>query len=230
MPRGWVPVRVVVSFLGALQSVPVVGRVALRVLPGGRGATVVADILVGGVETFLALPLLAIQVEVQRLVLAQRSFSRFHCCRRLLFPAGRVVIAPLGAVPQPRVVLLAHVLQHHLAHDVGLVHTAAMLGGPLDVELRSLVEGHSTLHGALFGLIIIPILILTDGITVIANLVSTLRVVLRVKESVLVLRVVLLLTQLVVGATGVVQVHVSQHAHVEQVQPYKAHLSGPRCG
>mmetsp|Transcript_49458 Transcript_49458/g.115409 ORF Transcript_49458/g.115409 Transcript_49458/m.115409 type:complete len:253 (-) Transcript_49458:32-790(-) len=199
MPRCRMPVGVVVPLLRTLQAMPVI-RIAVPIWVLSRGGcpTVITNVLVGRVQALLALTLLAIQIELQGLMLSQRRLCSLQGDRRLLLTASSVLVAALGAIAYARVVFVAHILQDHLANHVWLPEPTAVLNHPLNVQLRTLVVGHAPLHGTRLGCIVVAVLVLAHGLAIVANLIAALRVVLRIKKAVLVLRIVLLLAQLVV--------------------------------
>mmetsp|Transcript_136410 Transcript_136410/g.291319 ORF Transcript_136410/g.291319 Transcript_136410/m.291319 type:complete len:216 (+) Transcript_136410:3586-4233(+) len=209
MPRRGMPVGVVVPLLRALETMAVVRiAIATRILPCGSRSSVVAHLLIRGVEALVPLTLLASQVVVQRLMLAKGGIS----CRLVvwgLIPAPScVLVATFGAIPKTYVVLTRHVLYNDLATHVGMANTTAVLCMPLDVELGALVEGHDALHRPRLCFIIISVGVLADRLAVVPDLVTTLPIVLRVEEAIVVLHVVALLRELVVGAAGVIQIDI----------------------
>mmetsp|Transcript_51004 Transcript_51004/g.128734 ORF Transcript_51004/g.128734 Transcript_51004/m.128734 type:complete len:232 (+) Transcript_51004:2630-3325(+) len=229
------PIRVVVPLLRALQPVAVVGVVVPPgVLPRGRRAAVVVDLLVRCVEPIVAFPGLASRVIFERLMLAEREVRGVLLGRRLLLAARGVLVAALGAIAEAAVVGLSHVLQDHLAPQVGMPNAAAVLRIPLDVEFRTLVVGHDSLHGPGLILVVVPIAVLADRIALVANLIARRSIVLRVEEAVVVLHVVALLGELVVGSSWIVQVDVRaatgdpRESTQDGQHPYKS--SGPAAG
>jgi hypothetical protein len=126
-PGGRVPVRVVVTLLIALIS-----ALVTVVLTGVGGS--VSDTLVSNEETTVAKTSLAIQVVGGGLM--NSVVELVGSCLPLLWLWG---LAILETVLDPGA---AHVLHDDLALNVGVVRTAAVLGGVLDLKERSLVVGH----------------------------------------------------------------------------------------
>mmetsp|Transcript_51188 Transcript_51188/g.146141 ORF Transcript_51188/g.146141 Transcript_51188/m.146141 type:complete len:240 (+) Transcript_51188:477-1196(+) len=210
MPGCWVPVRVVITLLWTLETVPVPSiLVPVRVLPRGCGTAVVPHVLISRVQPLVPFTSFASQVVVQRLVLPQARVGGRGGLRRLGLPACRVLVATLRAIPEARVVVLGHVLEDHLAAHIALPKPTAMLHVPLHIELRALIEGHHALHCTPRGCIVVAVTVLADRSAVVTNLVARLIVVLRVEDAVCIVHRVALLGKLVVGASRVVQVDVS---------------------
>mmetsp|Transcript_61341 Transcript_61341/g.134302 ORF Transcript_61341/g.134302 Transcript_61341/m.134302 type:complete len:327 (-) Transcript_61341:16-996(-) len=208
VPRGWMPVGKIVSFLGAFQTMTLIApapTIAIGVLPSGCSATILLDLLIRRKKPLVALALNAGLVEVVRLMIAPGRFSCF------LF-SGIIAIAPsavlVSAIAHVGIVSIRHVLEHDLAPQVWMPHATAMLHMPLQIELRPLVELHSAFSCTFHRNIVVVVSILAGWLAVISDLVSGRCVVLRVKQPVCVLHVVALFTKLVVGSSWTVQVHV----------------------
>ena len=134
---------------------------------------------------------------------------------------GAVNPRELETVPQswrrvgPRSVV-AHVLDDDFTLYVALFAAASVLIGPLQLEDAALVEVHLTLRGSGQAAVVLGAArveaagALANGVTSVADLIAAGVVVLRVEETVVVLDVVVLLVELVVGASRVVEVDVSE--------------------
>ena len=198
-----------------MSLVPTPTAVAVWVLSGGGGAPVRLDLLVSCVEALVALPLIAGLVVIQRLMIAPGHFS----CRLL---GGVLIVTTCGvlvrAIPEIGIVGVGHVLQDDLAVKVGMTHAAAVLHVPVDVEFGALVILHGPFGGTLLRHVIVVVLVLARWLAIVADLIARGCIVLRVEQAIGVLHVVALLTQLVVGASGAVEVHVSLHKLAEAQQ------------
>lgn len=188
LPGSGRPVGVEIALLGALQAIAVVG-VSVGVLASSlsrRGGS--SCVLICQEESCVAVALSACVVPRQGLVLSTYSSQESIVC--VVSNSVAVVVSNgvrsslLGSVANPRA---AHVLQDHVAVYVVVSRAASVLHGPLDLQERSLVVGHR-----------------------VSPLVASLRVVLRVEETVLVLSILILLIQLVVRSARGVEVAISR--------------------
>lgn len=190
LPGGRSPIGVVVALLRALETVTV-SVVSIGVLTGslGRGSIGISGVLGGKEETSVATTLVASIVEAEGLLLSTGSSGEGVAgvvvdSSVTLVVSNGVGSTLLSSIANPGT---AHVLQNHVTVNVGVVSTATVLDGPLDLKKRTLVVGHG-----------------------ISPLVSSLGVVLGVEKTVLVLSILILLIELVVGSTGRVEVAISR--------------------
>lgn len=175
LPGGGSPVGIVITLLGALKTVTVVG-ITVGVLTSSL-SRVGVDVLVGGKETLVAVTQLASIVPRERLLLSTLTSQQVvlsvvrHEVISVVLTNG-VGGTLFSTVTDPGA---THVLQHEVTISVQVVRAATVLGGPLDLKQRTFIIRH--------------------GIT---PLVTTLRIVLRIEQTVLVLRILVLFVQLVV--------------------------------
>mmetsp|Transcript_75070 Transcript_75070/g.217902 ORF Transcript_75070/g.217902 Transcript_75070/m.217902 type:complete len:1001 (+) Transcript_75070:1680-4682(+) len=219
-PTCRVPIRVIVALLRALQT----SSVAVVVLPGCRGADVVIQVAVRGVEALVPLPLPASVVILEGLVAPALKVIGSLAVRPLrvpLVPARGAAPArvQVAAVAKPGLrfvglhVGIAHVLDDQLALRVRARVSATVLRGPLELQLRAVVEVHRTLLRALLRVGVVVACVLAIRHAIVANHVPASGVVLRVEQAVLVLGVVRLLRQPVVRPARILHVEVTRDAH-----------------
>ena len=207
-PRRRVPVGVVVALLGTLEAAPRAGGVLAR---KARAVAVTEEVLVGGVQALVTLSLKAILVPSKRLVHAELRVGRTRGGGG--HRGGRPAVAQVR-IAQLEVLLVAHVLQDQLALDIGLRRTTAVLVGPLDVEVRALVEIHDALAGSRGRRVVGAIRIGAHRFAIVTHLIASFRIVLAVEQPVLVLSLVAHLVQLVVRSARMVHIQV-RHRDIE---------------
>lgn len=192
LPGGGSPVGIVITLLRALKTVTVVG-ISVGVLTSSF-SRVGVDVLVSGEETLVAVTQLASIVPRERLLLSTLtsqqvvlSVVRHEVVTVVLTNGGGGTL--FSTVTDPGA---THVLQHKVTISVQVVRAATVLGGPLDLKQRAFIIRH--------------------GVT---PLVTTLRIVLRVEQTVLVLRILVLFVQLVVRAARGMDVNI-RHTRSDQ--------------
>ena len=217
-PRRRVPVWIVVALLRALEPAPVPVWVLPRV---DRADAVAVEVLVGRVEPLVARARLA--VFVPREVFVDAILLVLVAGLRVGHAVGRASVAQRGR----RVV--AHVLQDNVAADILLGVSAAVLVGPLDCESRAFVVVHLALSRAGRTLVVLVGGIRADRLAVVAHLIAARRIVLRVKEPVLIASIVGDFVQLITGASRVVHVEVTCDPLCDESeqQQRRAHLERP---
>mmetsp|Transcript_76183 Transcript_76183/g.131858 ORF Transcript_76183/g.131858 Transcript_76183/m.131858 type:complete len:250 (-) Transcript_76183:219-968(-) len=179
VPRRWMPVRIVITFFWAFQTMTLTSIIiAVRILACCCGSTVVPDILICSVKTFVSLAILAGKIELQRFVLSSGGISSPFFGWRFLLATCYILIATFCSIPDLGVVALAHVLQNHLALCIRAAGTTSVLGEPLYIQLRALIVLHDPLHGAFLTLIVVPISILTSWLAIVTYLVPSCSIVL----------------------------------------------------
>mmetsp|Transcript_49179 Transcript_49179/g.114773 ORF Transcript_49179/g.114773 Transcript_49179/m.114773 type:complete len:251 (+) Transcript_49179:3559-4311(+) len=170
VPRRWMPIRVVISLLRALQTVAlVIPGIAIGVLASRGGSAILINLLVRRVKALVPLALKAVLIEIQRLVVSSLDFGCLLLCWVIVITSSRV---RSSAIAKRRIVSVAHVLQNDLAVQVRMTNSTSMLIVPFDVELRTLIELHGSEGRAFFGDIIIVVLVLAGRLAVIPNLVA----------------------------------------------------------
>lgn len=180
-PEGWVPVGIVVALLIALETTTSSTVVLTSV--DGR----LTDVLIGDEQTLVTLTGVAVTEVLNSLVVA---ILELLGGRQGVDVVGSSVVA--STITNPRT---THVLQDQLAVVVGVLGTATVLSGPLNLEERSGIVGHAG----------------TPAIT-------TVVVVLRVEQTSLVVGIT---TVAVVRTTRVVQVDVRHGGREETAQDKK---------
>lgn len=189
LPGSGSPVGVVVALLGALETmtVSVVSVGVLTITDGSGGG--ITGVLVSKEESSVTTAGGAGVVPGEGLLLSTSSGGQ--SISSVVGDSSVTIVGSdgvggtlLSTVTDPGT---AHVLKHHVAINVGVVGTATVLDGPLDLEQRALVVGHR-----------------------VTPLVTSLSVVLRIEQAVLVLGVLVLFIELVVRTTGGVEVAISR--------------------
>jgi hypothetical protein len=190
-----VPVRVVVSFFGALVTV----SVAIVVLSGKDGrssALVQASFLlsVSNEETQVSISSLAILVVLEILVHSKEQVSvgvGLSRSSRVVSDGGSggsISNLDCGSV----VVSTAHVLEHNVTPELGVATT--MLSSPLNGQEGAFIEAHLR-----------------------SNTIATFSIVLGVKQSISIVSVGIGLVKSIVGTSRVVHVSVSPHGGGQQI-------------
>mmetsp|Transcript_55256 Transcript_55256/g.139624 ORF Transcript_55256/g.139624 Transcript_55256/m.139624 type:complete len:365 (+) Transcript_55256:157-1251(+) len=237
-PVGRVPIGVVVPLLWTLQA----SAVAIPVLPRRCRTDVIVEVLVCHIEAFVTLPfpasivrlecLMATPDRIPRLIpVGPLSVSGVTACRPAAAAVGgvlavteawqaAVIIVAVAIVAHVR---LAHVLDHHLASRVGAWGATTVLKRKLDCELGAVViVHHPFLRPFLRGIVVArstPCLAIWHAI--VADLVPTRCVVLRIEQTVLILCIVVYLCKLVVRSPWAVHVDVTANEG-QSAQQYRA--------
>lgn len=149
LPWGWVPVWVVVTLLIAFPAT------ATTIVLASINSSV-TDILVGNEQALVAFTAVAVTPEVGWFVLNIVAVVIVIIRRSLI----------VGTITNP---WAAHVLQNDFAISVWMVSTAAVLGGPFDLEKGALVVSHFRTPAVASGSVVLRVegTVLVVGVTTI---------------------------------------------------------------